>query len=202
MRERGSCCDDPLADQGVALDELPFVGVERARLAEDRLGNGGFADVVQLGGDPRQRRLRARALASPPSRPRARQRGQVSDEILALLGDHLQRGRLVLPIALSLPGACRSRGAGRRGGGRARGLPPRGHARGADRAADRELLPLVGECRAARHELLRGRRRRVRDDEFVAADPVCRAFAVDDAARRRPRRASRASPAGWPNVSL
>ncbi len=49
-RRRG---DDPLADQGVPLHEVPLVLVERAGLAEDRLGHRRLADVVQLGRDAR-----------------------------------------------------------------------------------------------------------------------------------------------------
>src|SRR5205823_11311247 len=42
--------EDGLAEFGVPLDHDPFLGVERARLAQDRVGDADLADVVQQAG--------------------------------------------------------------------------------------------------------------------------------------------------------
>ena len=47
--QRGRGGDDALADHRVAAHELPLVVVERARLVQDRVGDRGLADVVELG---------------------------------------------------------------------------------------------------------------------------------------------------------
>jgi hypothetical protein len=49
--QRRGAREDPLADDGVALHERPLLWVERAGLEEDRVGDRGLPDVVQLGGE-------------------------------------------------------------------------------------------------------------------------------------------------------
>ena len=61
--ERGGGEQDALSDDRVTADELPLLVAERARLAQDRVGDPDLADVVQLCGE-------AEALTSSVSSPR------------------------------------------------------------------------------------------------------------------------------------
>ena len=50
VRKGGSGREDALADERIAFDELPLVGVEESEFFEDRVGDRCLADVVELGG--------------------------------------------------------------------------------------------------------------------------------------------------------
>src|ERR1700685_211848 len=50
MRQRGRGEHDPLAEQGMAMDELPVVRIEWSGFVEYRAGDRGLADVMQLRG--------------------------------------------------------------------------------------------------------------------------------------------------------
>jgi hypothetical protein len=90
-RERRRRGHDALADQRVPLREGQLVAIERASLAENRLGHGGLADVVQLCGDPRAGDVLVR---EPETGRRGRgEAGHVDGlrcELVPLLGDQLQ----------------------------------------------------------------------------------------------------------------
>ena len=81
--ERGRRAQDPLADDGVLVDERPLALVERARLVQDRVRDRHLSDVVQLRGANRLVELlgqQLQALADPAR--------QLSDgrHVLAQLG--------------------------------------------------------------------------------------------------------------------
>src|SRR3954452_4332116 len=58
--------EDLLPDHGVALHEAALIGIERAGLGEDGVGDSHLADVVQLGGAGELVELFARHAAGAP----------------------------------------------------------------------------------------------------------------------------------------
>ena len=178
--ERGRALRDPLADQRVALHELPLVGVERAGLVEDRARDGDLADVVQLGRDhdaldlvlveteaARDLRGQRRHLVGVPP--------QLGHALLHRAPQHaraLQAGRHAPAVLLGVEAAVRhaQRLVGVIGVARQRG--------GAGGRPDREAFALLGQRRAGALDQRLGRlagRPRGEHAELVAADAERRA---------------------------
>ena len=174
--------EDPRADLGVAADLAPLVGVERAGLLQDRVGDAELADVVQharrrggaRGGRRSQPRWRPVCSASWPTVMRvARGAGVAQVERLGeehrgreLLAGAARPRRRAVPSPSSRPsvrGRTERRGPGRgawrrRARGAPRGGPPR-RCRGSCRSPRGRSRPRPGPDRSVNSSRTAARRR-------------------------------------------
>ena len=190
----------------MAADEPPLAVIERAGLAEDLVGDRHLAHVVQLGGVTDQV-----DLILGQGEPQGHPLGQAGHVLLV-------RGELRIALGERSHEHVPALATGRRPAG----VLLRIHALVGDpecfrgilrlereedravRAADREAFAVLGERlgRAGHHGREHLVARLEEGTELVASHPVGGPAAVQVVTRLLPRRTRRASPAGWPKVSL
>ena len=172
--ERGCSREDALADFGMAVDEDPFVLVERARLREDGVGNRHLADVVELGRLPNRWELILRDAELACDRLRGLgDVADVGDELGVALGKRAEQDVGALSAGRHPPGVLG--GVHALVGEQERLVGRRGLRHQRDRAvrtSDRERIAVLVQRLGRGGTCCGGARPRDEDAELVAAEPV------------------------------